>query len=338
MRKIIALSFMSILLCCSHERSNMQSPLSSSEIALLSKADKFDSIFKKISEIQLSTGANHAISNITDMEIDAGGNYLIADGWQSGAVFIFSHAGEFIKELGKQGQGPGEYLTPVSIDIDSNGDIYVCDYLNNRICVYDSEFQFKRFIKVEGRVRHYIHAIDNGELYMYGGAKLPVGANDFDTIVHYNSKGKKIASFARFPQEVVGVRGTICQEGMTIDREGNLYEMNVFYYHIRKYNSRGKLIKSFSRETKLFSINTEKNENPVIVHGPYYLEKGLIVAQVNRHLEIYDTEGNFLVGELYFPYKIISANKNRIYIEKWSEEDTNMEMLNPKIIGYELQI
>ena len=187
MRRNIFLSIILILLNCTSENSNIKnsnkkSPLTSSEINILAKATKFEDIFDKTSEIQLSTGSDHAISLITDIEIDTKGNYIIADGWQSKAVFIFNSKGDFIKELGQQGQGPGEYSTPESIDINSTGDIFVVDYSHKRINIYDSAYNFKNFLHCEPSVRHFIHLNQQDEIYMYNGALRPFRSNDFDTI------------------------------------------------------------------------------------------------------------------------------------------------------------
>jgi hypothetical protein len=305
----------------------------------MSSAKKFDDIFKRVSEVQLATNSDCLISLITDIAIDKNGNFIIADGWQSKAVFIFGPDGSFIRELGRQGQGPGEYTTPVSLDIGCNGDIYVVDYLNNRINVYDENFDFKQTIVIQqSRIKHFIRLNKHDEFFLYSGAnELIFGATRVsNTIYKYDRRGKLLFSFALFPEEVAEVKFFSAHNGMTIGDDDFIYEMNPLYYNIRKFSPEGKLINSFTRETSLFKIITEENKSPIIVHGPYYLEKGLIMANVSEHLEIYDTEGNFIVGNLPFSKKILGTNDNSIYVEQWPEEDVQTELSNPKLICFQL--
>ena len=52
--------------------------------------------------------------------------------------------GKFICRIGRQGRGELEFHNPISLTIDeSNGDIYICDYNNNRIQILSKDLSFK---------------------------------------------------------------------------------------------------------------------------------------------------------------------------------------------------
>ena len=52
--------------------------------------------------------------------------------------------GEFISRIGREGNGELEFNCPLGLIIDeSDGDIYICDYNNNRIQILTKEFSFK---------------------------------------------------------------------------------------------------------------------------------------------------------------------------------------------------
>lgn len=188
------------------------------------------------------------------------------------------------------------------------------------------------------RGNHYIHLDSNDGLYSYSGAKFRSGKKPANTIFKYDPNGKEIASFAPFPEAANEIDFSAIQDGMTIDVDNYIYEMNPLYYQIRKYTIEGDLIKTFSRKTKIFKIIPSKHgDNPIIVKGPYYLRKGLILVQVSEHLEIYNTEGRLIAGELPFSLNIVGCNNNSIYAEVWEEPDSMGRISNPKIIEYTLR-
>ncbi len=341
MRRFTLLMSLILFVSCASEKALMDSPLTPPEIQKLQNAKTIEDIFDTESEIQLATNAECAIALITDMEIDASGNYIVADGWQQRAVFIFGPDGKFLKELGKQGQGPGEYSTPVSVDINSKQEIWVADPSASRIHVYDKNFNFIRSIFCKPRIHYFIHLNSRDEIFVYSGysgAVFPFRRESYNTIRKYDDQGKEIHSFAPLPEEVLDINFSSTQDGMTIDKNDFIYEMNPLHYNIRKFTPEGNLVKSFTRKTRLFKIITEDGQTPIIVYGPYYLDKGLIMAQVSEHLEIYDTEGNFLAGELPFSFKIIGTHGNCLLIRHWEESKKPEDQPNPKIIWLKLKI
>ena len=338
MRKLFVFISLVIFMSCISEKAPVDSPLTPSEIQLLQDANTIEDVFDTESEVQLATSEECAIALITDMEVDAKNNYIVADGWQRKGVFIFGPDGKFLKELGKQGQGPGEYSTPVSMDINSKKEILVADYLANKIHVFDENYDFIHSLICKPRIYHFIHLNSRDEIFMYSGAVNPFRKESYNTIRKYDQQASGTLSFALLPEEVLDVKFSASLDGMTIDKNDFIYEMNPLYYNIRKFTPEGNLVKSFTHKTSLFKIITEAGQNPIIVYGPYYLDKGLIIAQVNEHLEIYDTEGNFMAGELPFSSKIIGTHENRLLVQLWEESNKPDDQLNPKIIWLKLKI
>ena len=76
------------------------------------------------------------------------GNILIADGhWprptkgpQDGDRLVwFTRDGKFIKEFGRHGRKPGEFLGPHGLAFDSKGRLFVADRSNNRVQIFDKD-------------------------------------------------------------------------------------------------------------------------------------------------------------------------------------------------------
>ena len=79
--------------------------------------------------------------------IDEQNNVFVCD---SRGSFIrkYDWQGRFIKEIGKYGQGPGDFSNAIS-GLFLNRDLYLLDNGNNRIVEIDRELNIKRYIKIE---------------------------------------------------------------------------------------------------------------------------------------------------------------------------------------------
>ena len=63
---------------------------------------------------------------------------------QSNCILKYQLNGKFICRIGREGNGNLEFNFPCGLTIDeSNGDIYICDYFNNRIQILSKESSFK---------------------------------------------------------------------------------------------------------------------------------------------------------------------------------------------------
>ena len=65
----------------------------------------------------------------------------------------FKCDGTFQKQVGSEGSKDTEFNQPTGLDIDSDNLIYICDWCNNRISVFDTDLQWKKIIKHNGITR-----------------------------------------------------------------------------------------------------------------------------------------------------------------------------------------
>ena len=73
------------------------------------------------------------------MTVTADGQRILIVDEQADAVRTYDHSGEFLRNLGAVGQGPGEFTMPMVASIDEDGRAYVLDVQNRRINVYTPE-------------------------------------------------------------------------------------------------------------------------------------------------------------------------------------------------------
>ena len=77
---------------------------------------------------------------------DKAGNIYITDGMAGNVnrVAKFNKDGNFVKQWGSTGDGPGQFKGLKAIAVDAKADVYVADAGNKRIQVFDGEGTFKR--------------------------------------------------------------------------------------------------------------------------------------------------------------------------------------------------
>jgi len=101
--------------------------------------------------------ANGQFRQPTDVTWDTQGNIFISDGYINSRVAKFDKNGDWVKQWGSPGSGPGELNTPHSIASDAQGNIYVADRGNRRIQVFDPDGTVLRQITIDVPVPPGVH-------------------------------------------------------------------------------------------------------------------------------------------------------------------------------------
>jgi sugar lactone lactonase YvrE len=95
----------------------------------------------------------------SDVLVAPNGDIFVTEGHSGGTtgndrVSKFSKDGKFIMSWGKKGTGPGEFNSPHTIAMDSQGRLFVGDRSNNRIQIFDQNGKFiaewKQFARPSG--------------------------------------------------------------------------------------------------------------------------------------------------------------------------------------------
>ena len=68
--------------------------------------------------------------------INVNHDYVYVSEWNNHHVSVFTTSGRFVHTIGRPGSGPGDFLDPCGVVVDTDGFVYVCDYLNNRVQVF----------------------------------------------------------------------------------------------------------------------------------------------------------------------------------------------------------
>ena len=130
----LCLGFLILTLACSEnpkfELETIKVPNSADEPLSLSEMADF------VRQIQLETSPGNYLGHLKDVKF-LQGRLFVADT----RISIFDLEGNFIQQLGKQGEGPGEYRRVTAMDIDeASGRIYVSAY--NKLMIYGPDYEF----------------------------------------------------------------------------------------------------------------------------------------------------------------------------------------------------
>lgn len=87
---------------------------------------------------ELTTSGNFA--KPTGLAVDEDGNLYVCDTLNN-RIEIFDADGTFIREYGKNGDGPGYFARPKGVAIDSDGHIWVADGVQDRVQVFNKDWQ-----------------------------------------------------------------------------------------------------------------------------------------------------------------------------------------------------
>ncbi|KAK2144152.1 hypothetical protein LSH36_781g01014 [Paralvinella palmiformis] len=101
-------------------------------------------IYDPMTGIQTRIGFHdnqYLFSNPEGTAISQDDGIIITDAGHHSLLF-FSKDGKFIKKVGHQGQGPGEFWYPKGITVDRNDNILVADCGNHRVCLLDNNGRY----------------------------------------------------------------------------------------------------------------------------------------------------------------------------------------------------
>jgi len=174
--------------------------------------------------------------------VAANGDIFIADGHSgcncpNARILKFSKDGQFIKQIGKKGSGPGEFDGPHALAFDSQGRLFVADRSNNRIQILDQDGRFIAEWKQFGRPSGVF--IDANDVLYVGDSE----SRDADGYGHNpgvkrgirigSAKDGKVIAFIPDPHPA---GGSSAAEGVAVDHQGNVYGAEVGPRDLKKYS------------------------------------------------------------------------------------------------------
>ena len=124
----------------------------------------FSSIFKNVGCIVLETTDNSLLNRVDRIAFLDDYLYVLERGR---GLFLFNKSGKFIRKIGGKGVGPGEYMRPSDLTVDTIGKkIYLLDSQAQTVLRYNMNGEYENSVKLKNSktISNYIQYF-NGELY-----------------------------------------------------------------------------------------------------------------------------------------------------------------------------
>lgn len=153
-----------------------------------------------------------------DIIVARNGDIFIADGHVGTRVAKFDKHGKFLKSWGTKGNGPGQFIQPHGIALDSKGRVFVGDRGGNggRIQIFDQEGTFLAEWKQFGNPS--------------GVAITP------DDTLYVTDQGLRIVTVGSAKDgTVTGMIPDIWAEGVSVDQNQTVYAGEVFRRNMKKF-------------------------------------------------------------------------------------------------------
>ncbi|MCX6560183.1 MAG: NHL repeat-containing protein [Candidatus Aminicenantes bacterium] len=185
--------------------------------------------------------------------VDAQGRLYVLDSGNH-RVQVFGADGKFLKTIGRQGQGPGEFYMPNAIDFDAQGNLYVCESQAARIQAIAPDGKIAKTLKLtEGAVGD-TRVLKRGGFVMtagMGGGMIRIGgpqggqqeAAAPPLLKMLDAGGKTLREFGKPADFGDFLVNRMANQVLTaLDESDNVYAIFPFQNRIEKYSPDGKLL------------------------------------------------------------------------------------------------
>lgn len=304
MKKYLLLLFLLTFLCsCNHLKTPDNSIEKVNVILDQVQNKSIYKLFTNVRLIKLETNKKSMFGEIGKLIIHKNNIYIL-DKKATKSIFVFNIDGKFKYKISRTGKGPGEYIEPVDINIDSQNDhLYVLDRLLNTILIYSLTGDFIEEKKLSFRLLNF-QLFSSGDIVglkeLLGGK----GSNKNDNkLVHFSFRKNKILNEYFI--------APITNDGnLKFDNVFSSYDNNVLYWEI--FNN------------IIYDITDNNISKKYIVDfGNLNIDKKVLSMPLIERLSILNKNGKLYAGlidnvimgknQLYFSFLYNGKSYNVIY-------------------------
>lgn len=210
----------------------------------------------------------------SDIALDSQGNMYILDSGNH-RIQKFTSDGQYITTIGNKGQGPAEFIYPLSLDVDSKGYLHISDPGNQRVQVLKSDGKDYKTISFAKDPAGILRISESGLMIMgRGGSPFSFSMASFEEkkelpkiIRVLSSDGDVERNFGDqrdYKDFLINRVGN--RFHFTIDKDKNTYVAFDYQNRIEKYSPEGKILWRADRELN-YSTEPPKTKSDVKRRG-----------------------------------------------------------------------
>lgn len=134
--------------------------LPAQEVIDLAGRDRpLDADFEEIFRVGVREGEDwEMFANASSVAFDADGNLYVVDGLYYGMdtrIVVFDASGNFVREFGSMGEGPGEFNMPTAVAVMRDGTTVVEDLRHRAYQLFDANGGFMRMVRKRGGIAYH---------------------------------------------------------------------------------------------------------------------------------------------------------------------------------------
>jgi DNA-binding beta-propeller fold protein YncE len=165
-------------------------------------------------------------------------SHLLLMGMLFGTAVRAEEPPAFLLKWGVQGIGDGEFDTPGGLAVDSNGNVYVADYLNHRVQKFTSEGAFLTKWGTEG--------FRDGQLSLPDG--IAIDSRGVIYVTEYgNERVQKFSTEGGFLGYLTDW-GPLKPGSVAVDKDDNVYVTGPHVHRVFKFASTGSIMTSWGAQ------------------------------------------------------------------------------------------
>lgn len=144
---------------------------------------------------------NYILNRPQDVKVSDNGTIYILD-WGDVNIKVYDKNGKYLRTIGRQGQGPGEFDTPCDFDIGTDGNIYLLDSRNARVEIADTNGVYVAGFRLSGGYPSGMVIDDSSNIYFSQKHHREIEAIESEiTIYRYAIAGKELLNYGNFTDE-----------------------------------------------------------------------------------------------------------------------------------------
>lgn len=232
------------------------------------KEPMYDEPVLELTEDLVIRGSEEAeeqmFQSIHMLDVDKTGQFYILDE-QAANIKIFDQNGDFVKTIGRKGQGPGEFGMPISLFLSQQRHIIVNDMGQRKIQYFDMEGNYLKEFSIADKFLFFGPMVTSGGdlivTYIIPQEKPTI------TLQKLDSGFKSVLTFATLSMDMPPILNIFMARSLSSLRWSVTYldeiiwgDINNPEYELRFYDVDGKLKKKITRDYNPISITAEDKD------------------------------------------------------------------------------